>query len=288
MRSRSAWGMAIMLCALLESGAFAQKGNRAGDDTSAFLPRGNIAALFGPDTYPPEAMRAGEQGRVVAKLSVDATGTVTNCTIIESVSPSLDAATCRAVQTGKPIFRQVRDRRGKAVAFQYTLPVRWNLPDREPMVASATRFDITVEGDGTVSRCEAAILPSGTMPAEGRTQTCAAAAQGMSVGVAQRNGGTPQRFRVLMLKDTSFGDMPPLTGAWPQDMQKLHFWQTDFDVDPAGYAVNCTILQQVGFVDVDVAPTPCRLRRRFDVGTSASPKGHEMERIGYQILPPSK
>lgn len=89
---------------------------------------GNPAAAFTSDDYPPAAIRAEEQGRSVAKLSVDASGTPTACTITKSSgSRSLDEATCR-VALQRVRYDPARDRRGAAIQAEATLPVRWALP----------------------------------------------------------------------------------------------------------------------------------------------------------------
>lgn len=89
---------------------------------------GEIASWFGPDAYPPEAIRAGEQGRVVVSLTLSANGTVGACKVREtSGSAALDLATC-TIATSRMHFRPARDARGRAIDAAYTLPVRWVLP----------------------------------------------------------------------------------------------------------------------------------------------------------------
>ena len=90
--------------------------------------RGNPAAFFGPDAYPPEAIRAGEQGRTVAQLAVGADGIPTGCAIATSSgSRSLDAATC-AIAIGRVRYVPAHDTAGRPIAARVTLPVRWVLP----------------------------------------------------------------------------------------------------------------------------------------------------------------
>ena len=90
--------------------------------------KGNPGQFFGPDAYPTEALRAEQQGRTVADLLVDATGTPVGCTIqTSSGSRSLDVATC-SIAIGRIRFEPARDGRGAAKASHYRLPVRWVLP----------------------------------------------------------------------------------------------------------------------------------------------------------------
>jgi TonB family protein len=91
--------------------------------------KGNPGQFFSADAYPPEALRAEEQGRTVADLLVDRTGTPTGCTIeTSSGSRSLDAATC-SIAIGKIRFDPARDKKGVAIVSHYRLPVRWVLPE---------------------------------------------------------------------------------------------------------------------------------------------------------------
>ncbi len=92
-------------------------------------PRGDPAAFF-TDVYPAAAIRAGEQGRVVARLRIDETGTPVECQIVTSSgSTSLESATC-GIALNRVRFDPARDARGAAKASYYTLPVTWKLPDR--------------------------------------------------------------------------------------------------------------------------------------------------------------
>jgi protein TonB len=90
--------------------------------------RGNPARFFGPDAYPADAIRAGAQGRTVARLVVAANGVPTSCTVTRSSGwRSLDATTC-AIAIGRMRFDPARDMRGRPIASHYLLPVRWVLP----------------------------------------------------------------------------------------------------------------------------------------------------------------
>ncbi len=82
----------------------------------------------GADNYPPSAIRAEEQGRVVAKLTVGTDGRVTDCTVTTSSNSSaLDQATCRIAKS-RVRFTPAIDATGNPVTSSYTLPVRWVLP----------------------------------------------------------------------------------------------------------------------------------------------------------------
>ncbi|HEU4961911.1 MAG TPA: energy transducer TonB [Sphingomonas sp.] len=91
--------------------------------------RGNPGQYFGPDAYPPAAIRAGAQGRVVAKLTVGTNGRVTDCVVqTSSGNNDLDETTCRIARS-RVRFTPAQDQNGNPIVSSYTLPVRWVLPN---------------------------------------------------------------------------------------------------------------------------------------------------------------
>lgn len=122
----------------------------------------DVGTLFGPDAYPPSALRAEEQGRVVVVLAIDALGRVTGCELSQSSgSQALDEVTCRQARTA--VFDPARDERGRKVAATLKFPVRWQLPDPDAPsvidVAQGSRgnieraMEVKVDADGIVSAC---------------------------------------------------------------------------------------------------------------------------------------
>jgi len=90
--------------------------------------QGNPGRFFGPDAYPPAAIRAEAQGRVVAALTVGPDGRVSGCSVTTSSGNSdLDDATCRIARS-KVRFTPAKDDAGNPTSSSYTLPVRWVLP----------------------------------------------------------------------------------------------------------------------------------------------------------------
>lgn len=134
--------------------AIAPTGALAKDKSEPAHVVGNAGSFFGPDAYPPEAIRAGEQGRSVAKVAVDANGAATGCTTaVSSGSASLDATTCAIAMT-KLHYLAARDSRGRAAAGSYTLPVRWVLPAEEPRNQQAV---ITFSGTAAAPVCSVTV-----------------------------------------------------------------------------------------------------------------------------------
>lgn len=90
--------------------------------------KGNVGSYFSTDSYPPEAIRAQAQGRVVARLSVGTDGRVSDCTVTSSSgNDSLDSTTCRIAKS-RVRFTPAKDDSGSPIASSYTLPVKWVLP----------------------------------------------------------------------------------------------------------------------------------------------------------------
>lgn len=133
----------------------------AQDDPKPPTPRGDRGDWFPMNIYPPEAKRKGEQGRVVAQLSVDKNGSATACRIVESSgSASLDARTCE-LALANARFVPAKDANGQPVASTYTLPgVRWELNDvmtvdlsAGPTTTTLANFAIDVDEKGIGIAC---------------------------------------------------------------------------------------------------------------------------------------
>ena len=91
-------------------------------------PKGNPGAWFDADSYPPAAIRAGEEGRTVARVLIGTDGRVQSCGIVTSSgSASLDAATCSTL-VNRGSFEPARDAGGAAIRSTWQVPVRWVLP----------------------------------------------------------------------------------------------------------------------------------------------------------------
>ncbi len=91
--------------------------------------KGNPGAAFGPDAYPVESIRRFEQGRVVASLDVDASGTPDKCHVLESSGyQRLDDATCH-IALNRLRYEPARNEQGVPIRAVTKLPVRWVLPE---------------------------------------------------------------------------------------------------------------------------------------------------------------
>jgi protein TonB len=88
---------------------------------------GNPASWFPPDSYPPEARNAGQQGTTSFSLDIDAQGHIVQCNIVKSSgSDILDTTTCDLlVVNGR--FQPARDAQGRAVPGTWVSSMRWQL-----------------------------------------------------------------------------------------------------------------------------------------------------------------
>jgi len=76
--------------------------------------------------YPSDAKTAGIQGKVVVRLVVEKDGSVSNVSVIKSVSPSLDAEAVRVVST-LPRFEKPGLIKGTPVAVHFMVPITFAL-----------------------------------------------------------------------------------------------------------------------------------------------------------------
>lgn len=94
--------------------------------------RANLPSYFSDADYPAAAIRAGEQGTTVFRLTVGPDGRVTNCVVTSSSgSSALDSATCRIMRS-RARFTPARDAAGNAATDTVSSHVRWVLPAPEP------------------------------------------------------------------------------------------------------------------------------------------------------------
>ena len=126
------------------------------------VPVENPGTWFGADAYPPEAIRAGAEGRTVVRVTVDEHGTPSQCYVaISAGHAALDTATCNlAMSRGR--FTPGRDARGHALSSTYLLPVRWVLPRNMPdldlsegrhLLADQT-IELSLNENGAVKGCK--------------------------------------------------------------------------------------------------------------------------------------
>ncbi|NNC71663.1 MAG: energy transducer TonB [Sphingomonadaceae bacterium] len=95
----------------------------------AATPRGNPGRWVTNADYPSASIRANETGTAGFRLTVDANGRVSDCTITSSTGHSrLDAETCRQLQR-RARFNPALNDAGNPTSGTYSSSIRWEIPD---------------------------------------------------------------------------------------------------------------------------------------------------------------
>src|SRR4051812_1136936 len=119
-----------------------------------------LPTLFSDQDYPSAALRNNEQGPVGFRLSIDAQGRPSGCSVTSSSgSPTLDSTTCRLLLE-RARFRPALDRQGHATSDEYNGRIVWSLGEPMPpgIQAASTLWTNCVLG-------EASKLAPGPLPA---------------------------------------------------------------------------------------------------------------------------
>lgn len=91
--------------------------------------KGNMAGWVTENDYPTADLRAGNEGRTAYRLSIDANGKVTNCTVTASSGfAGLDKATCDKI-TSRGKFESATNTDGERVAGTFSAAVTWRIPE---------------------------------------------------------------------------------------------------------------------------------------------------------------
>lgn len=119
------------------------------------VPAGNPGEWAAPGDYPSAALRGEIEGVVGFRLTVDAKGIPSDCTLTRSSGDAtLDETTCRLMRQ-RARFSPASDRRGRAVPGTWSSSVRWEIPNGPRPWPKPSDFDASfvVEADGSVSEC---------------------------------------------------------------------------------------------------------------------------------------
>src|SRR5690242_13160473 len=86
---------------------------------------GTAASLFSVDDYPAAAKGTGAKGTVVARLTIDVTGRVVGCNIVQSSGfPVLDQATCNILRR-RAHYGPGIDKQGRPVVSTIDESITW-------------------------------------------------------------------------------------------------------------------------------------------------------------------
>ena len=88
--------------------------------------------LMNNTQYPEAALQAGVQGKVIVSFIVDVDGSVTDCSIFQSLSPSCDEEALRVVKSmpkWKPGMYE-----GQPVRVSFMLPINFQFPEKKDVL----------------------------------------------------------------------------------------------------------------------------------------------------------
>ena len=92
-------------------------------------PRGNPGSWATANDYPARALREEREGTTGFRVTVNAEGRVSNCTITRSSGHAdLDEATCKNI-TRRARFRPATDGNGQPTTDTYSNAIRWVIPE---------------------------------------------------------------------------------------------------------------------------------------------------------------
>lgn len=92
------------------------------------VPKGRMNQWVTTNDYPTNDLRLEHQGRTTYRVTIDAAGAVTDCTIAASSGfPGLDKATCDNVKR-RAKFEPATDQNGARVAGSFSGSVAWQIP----------------------------------------------------------------------------------------------------------------------------------------------------------------
>lgn len=284
---RSTWLIAALLLTSGPSLASAQSLARSARPLQ-------IAEWLGPEHYPPAALRAGEEGRVVVTIDVAANGSPQACRPKgPSILPLLENGTCQAVMNGGR-FEPALDQRGRPVPGTVTLPVRWIMPALSGTSASSPQFrpgstDVTsvfaVGADDSLVSCQiGGPEHSVTLP----PKTCEALPRFDAVALRQalKLSGP---FRVGLAVTMRSGDVPPAPAMPALSGKELVTVVVRQGITAKGDTIPCASTVAGPFArNLTSSTDPCRLnsdpRRLF--GPSEAGKARYLVLVTRMVLLP--
>lgn len=209
----------------------------------------NLAEVFTPANYPFLAKGRGDEGRVQFRVTIDARGVATGCTIVEpAVAPTLNRPTCDLI-LAKARFAPARDRRGRPVASTYMRRVSWALQDGPALGVGDghERVVLTFDGAGNADcRIEA------TADVDVDPRTCdfvlaTAMVRNMAGAKAETVKAQMARFAVVSEQSSFTGSDAAARAAevGKRDGEDLNDrTMLRLTIDPVGKIKNCAVVEQ--------------------------------------------
>ncbi|THD36735.1 MAG: TonB family protein [Sphingomonas sp.] len=247
--------MVIGAVALLALPSAATGKNKSAPATSAT----SLATWFPQSSYPAEAKRAHQQGRVVVELTIDTSGIPTACKVVTSSNvASLDAVTCQlAIANGR--FSPAKGADGRPIEGTYVTPgVRWALFDPPPIkLAGPWRVAATVAIDATGKIVSCKDERKGPVPQ--KMMPCVQAASIPPVfGRYARDYSTDAKPLDMVIETLFAFDggatLPTLYDSGGRET--LMMTQIHFDVGVDGKVQNCQVIAQSGPGSLNLCDDP--------------------------------
>ncbi len=210
--------------------------------------KGHPGDWFPVNSYPADAKRNGQQGRVSVQLVVDRTGTPTACTVVASSGvPSLDKMTCDLAMTNAK-FTPALDAKGQPAESNFALPgVRWELQDAPPIKLEGpwrAAGKLMIDQAGKLASCTD--QNTGAVPDD--LKFCLIA-KGMpsEFGLFARGASTSTTSELLMESSLNIDGGPTLPMVFEQQgREAIQMIVVHFDVGVDGKVGNCQIEAQSG------------------------------------------
>jgi TonB family protein len=214
----------------------------AGESGIAPQPIGNVGDWFPLDAYPAAARRMHEEGRVMFRLDIDATGTVTACTVVgSSGSTALDAVTCDLARANAH-FKPAVGTDGKPISSTWSKAIKWAIQDegRLPARSFSIVERINVAPDGTRLSCtsQAQGDPAKEVGAPCTIFDDAAGLRRMKGPFADRHAIVTTQMSLRM-----DGDPPVLEEHRVKGRTTVSVARATFDIAPDGTVINCRITE---------------------------------------------
>lgn len=193
---------------------------------------------IGSDDYPVDALRAGTEGQVRFRLTIDPEGRTTGCTIVESGGATFDAATCRLLRE-RARFEPARNSAGTAMASTHSSSIAWRIPEDRPTPVPFAPAQLIAEslwparGSGFCRVIEHGLLPE-TVPIVG----CAPMAD-----ATKPPKGPHYRTQLVttLLPDDEDPDFLGLVHG------RFHYQtRLRLEVDGSGAVVRCELIGRIG------------------------------------------
>lgn len=160
----------------------------------------NLHEVVGPDDYPQISLQQEQQGTVTILLKVNRTGLVSSCKVTKSSGHApLDEQTC-ALYRARARFEPARDRRGRAIDWDYQQRVTWKLEGEaeppSPRHAWMVRATVQVDKQGTILDCK--------MQAVGTTPPADDCEMLVALSKATAAGGGAKGIAAFWISETYF------------------------------------------------------------------------------------